>query len=217
MFEHKWASIPKLERIEEDGKRLYTNGRVSFPSITTVLGGTADKSGLYEWRKRVGAEKADKISQASARRGTAMHSMCEQYLLNEDIEDKGNPDAELLFRNIRPLLDRITEVKCLETGLISETLGVAGTVDCIAVYNNKLTVIDFKTAAREKKSEHIHDYFLQGCFYFWAYYDQTQEMPEQIAILISSPTAVQEFIVPKSDIIEWTELLQKRIKRFNEK
>ena len=217
MFEHKWASIPKLERVEEDGVRMYTDGKVSFPSITTVLGGTADKSGLFEWRKRVGEEKANKVSQAAARRGTAMHSMCEKYLLNEEVEDKGNPDAELLFRNIKPSLDKITEVKCLETGLISSTLGVAGTVDCIAVYDNKLTVIDFKTSSREKKAENIEDYFLQGCFYFWAYYDQTQEMPEQIAILVSSPTAMQEFIVPKSDVIEWTERLKKRIKRFKNK
>lgn len=217
MFAHNFSQIPKLERVEEGGKRLYCVDGNAYPSITTVLGATSDKTAFFEWRKRIGEEKATKIGQAAARRGTAMHTMCENYLLNQDTEDKDNPDASMLFKNIKPLLDRITEVRCLETGLYSSTLGVAGTVDCIAVYHDKLSVIDFKTSTREKKAENIQDYFLQGCFYFWAYYDLTGEMPDQISIWISSPTAIQEFTIPKSDIRDWTDILTKRITKYKEK
>lgn len=216
MFEHEWAKIPKLQRVDGENQRLYTDGEVSYPSITTVLSATADKSSLYEWKRRVGEEQANKISQAATRRGTAMHTLCEKYLLNEIAEDKENPDAMLLFQNIKPLLDKITTVKALETGLFSHKLRVAGTVDCIADYDGKLTVIDFKTSAKEKKSEWISDYFIQACFYFWAFYEQTGEMPEQIAILISSPAAVQEFIVPKKDIPGWSDLLVDKIDVYEE-
>ena len=217
MFEHEWAEIPKLQRVEVNGKRLYECGTECYPSITSVLGATADKSSLFQWRKRVGAEQADKVSQAATRRGTALHTMCEKYLLNEEVEDKDNPDADLLFRNIKPLLNRITKVHCLETGLYSKTLGVAGTVDCIAEYNGKLSVIDFKSSNREKKAENIQDYFLQGCFYFWAYYERTGTMPDQVLIMVSSPTMTQEFTIPKEEIAEWTDILRMRIETFKDK
>lgn len=217
MFEHKWAELKRLNRVEREGQRLYECGDAAYPSITTVLSGTGDKSGLHRWRKRVGEEQANKISQSATRRGTAMHSMCEEYLLNNVVESKENHDADLLFKNIRPYLDEITTVRALESALYSNNLKVAGTVDCIAEYKGKLTVIDFKTANKEKDAKYIEDYFLQGCFYYWAFYEQTGEMPEQIAILISSPAAMQEFIVPKSDIIKWTDRLRERISAYSEK
>lgn len=211
MFELRLVSIPKLNRVEKNGVRLYEVEDKAYPSITTVLSKTSDQSSLHEWRRRVGEEKANKISASASRRGTALHSLCEKYLLNEEVETE-HADAQLLFNYIKPHLDNVTEVKCLEAGLYSHTLKVAGTVDCIAVYKGKLTVIDFKTSSKKKKAEHIENYFLQGCFYFWAYYEITGEMPEQIVILITTTDGdVQEFTVPKGDIINWTQRLNDRI------
>ena len=215
MFEHNWASIPKIERVEVNGRRLYEVEDKAYPSITTVLSNTEDKSGFYAWRKRVGEEKANQISQAATRRGTEVHSMCEDYLKNE-LRESADPDAQFLFNYIKPHLEKVTEVKCLESGLYSHTLGVAGTVDCIAVYDGKLSVIDFKTSTKEKKAEYIESYFLQGCFYFWAYYEITKEMPEQIVILITTMEgSIQEFVIPKSDVIEWTNRLKDRIEAYH--
>lgn len=217
MFEHKWASIPKIRQVNSDSGRLYEvegEGK-AYPSITSVLGGTANKDSLHRWRQRVGEKKADQISQAATRRGTKMHSLCEQYLLNNELDDEGQFDAQLLFNNIKPLLNKITTVRCLETGLFSDKLKVAGTVDCVAEYDGKLTVIDFKTSNKPKKVGMINDYFLQGCFYWTAYYELTGEMPDQIAILISNlEGGVQEFIIPKGDIIPYVEKLRERIKTY---
>lgn len=61
-----------------------------FPSITTVLSGTSDKSGLLEWRKKVGEEEADRISYLSMNRGTVMHRLIELYKPLE-----GSPEERL--------------------------------------------------------------------------------------------------------------------------
>jgi hypothetical protein len=215
-FVHKWAEIPKLNQINSDSGREYLieNTEISYPSITTVLGATSDKSGLWAWRRRVGEEEAKRISEMSTRRGTAMHSLCEQYLLNKDPEDD-SIDGQMMYKAIRPYLDNIDNVRCLETAIYSHKLKVAGTVDCIAEYNGKLTIIDFKTANKPKKEEYIDGYFKQGSFYFWAYYEITGEMPEQILILISvEDGTVQEFILDKAQIIKYTEELRKNISAY---
>lgn len=212
-FNHLWAQIPKLKQINTDsGRRYLIEGtEIKYPSITTVLGATSDKSGLLAWRKRVGEEEANKVSAMATRRGTSMHKLCEQYLLNKDLDDN-NIDGNMLFRSISSYLNNINNLRCLETPLYSHKLKVAGTVDCIAEYNNKLSIIDFKTANRPKKEEYIDGYFKQGCFYFWSYYEITGEMPEQILILISvQDGSVQEFFLDKKNIIKYTEQLKENI------
>lgn len=73
-----------ISRKQVDGRRYYEVSEGSeviglFPSITTVLSGTSDKSGLEKWRKKVGEAEADRISQLSMNRGTVMHRLVELY------------------------------------------------------------------------------------------------------------------------------------------
>ena len=215
-FNHSWATIPKLKQINSDnGRRYLIEGtETKYPSITTVLGATSDKSGLIAWRRRVGEEQANKISNMATRRGTSMHKLCEQYLLNQELDDD-SVDGNMMFKSISSYLDNIDNVRCLETAVYSHKLKVAGTVDCIAEYNGKLSIIDFKTANRPKKPEYIDGYFKQGCFYFWSYYEITGEMPEQILILISvQDGSVQEFFLDKKDIIKYSEKLRESIEAY---
>lgn len=217
-FNHCWAKIPKLKQINTDaGRRYLVEGtEVKYPSITTLLGAVSDKTALYEWRKRVGAEKAAAVTKAATRRGSTMHDMCERYLRNELDDDVHVADGGgYMFNSLRPILDRIDNVRCLETPLYSTALRVAGTVDCIAELDGKLTVIDFKTANRAKKEEWIQNYFQQGCFYLWAYYELTGEMPEQVAILVSvEDGTTQEFILNKKDIKHHSDNLKQATEKY---
>jgi genome maintenance exonuclease 1 len=86
-----------LTRKPKDGRRYYevtenATGNVVglFPSITTVLGETSDKSGLVAWRKKVGEAEADRISKLSMNRGTIMHRLIELYKAIE-----GTPEEAL--------------------------------------------------------------------------------------------------------------------------
>lgn len=159
-IEHEF---PKLKRVDAEGNRTYlTPSGESYPSVTSVVGLHKAKA-IQEWRQRVGEKEANKISSKASKRGTAIHSLCEDYLLGSDLEV--NPFDHEMFTSIKPHLDRIDNIHCLETQLYSHHLQVAGTVDCIAEYEGKLHVIDFKTASKPKQRDWIHDYFMQTSAY----------------------------------------------------
>ena len=85
IFKHNL--VPEVDITTEtiDGKRYYVlpSGE-KFRSVTTVISEASDKTALLEWRKKVGEEEANKISTQAARRGTAVHSLAERYVLNEE-------------------------------------------------------------------------------------------------------------------------------------
>lgn len=186
MFTHiDQSNLPKLKRVTNaDGSRLYeTPTGEKYPSVTTVTG-LLKKDIILAWRKRVGDQEANKISSTAARRGTRIHTLCEKYLSNEDI----NPtifDSQN-WKEIKEYLDDIDNIRALETPLFSHHLQVAGTVDCIAEYKGKLAVIDFKTSRRNKTKEDIHDYFMQCSAYSVAYEEMTGIPVPNILILIST-------------------------------
>ena len=154
----------KLERdTAADGRRVYKTpeGKL-YPSVTSVTGinSTFNKSA---WIQRVGVDEANRITQRALDRGTRVHSLCENYLLgNEIVVDMFDAD---MWSTMRPLLDDIDNIHCLETPLYSNFLQTAGTVDCIAEYQGKLSVIDFKTSSRVKDRNDIHNYFEQTAAY----------------------------------------------------
>ena len=48
-------SYPNLERVEENDMRFYKDSNNDLvPSVTTVLDATGDKSGITQWRRKVG-------------------------------------------------------------------------------------------------------------------------------------------------------------------
>ena len=74
--------FPELVIHTHNGMRFYEapDGN-KYPSITTVLGKQPGKQkGLREWRERIGEEQARIVSGKAARRGTAFHNICEDYL-----------------------------------------------------------------------------------------------------------------------------------------
>ena len=172
MITHIHHDIPKLERkTGPDGSRVYAtpSGR-AYPSVTSVTG-LLGKEAILAWRRRVGEAEANRISTQAANRGTRIHSLCESFLKNEHVE----PDMfdHHAWNSILPELSRIDNVHALETPLYSDHLEVAGTVDCIAEYKGKLSVIDFKTSKRVKSRDDIHNYFMQCAAYSVAFEERT--------------------------------------------
>ena len=183
MFNHIHHEYPNLARTTVDGARLYEtpSGR-AYPSITTVTG-LLKRQAIQEWRERVGAEEANKISGRASSRGTRVHSLCENYLSN--LEVTPNYLDHELWQGITPLLDRINNIHALETKLYSDHLEVAGTVDCIAEFDGKLSVIDFKTSSRVKSHDDIHDYYMQCSAYAVAFEERTNLPVSQLLIVMA--------------------------------
>lgn len=182
-------NLPKLEplpTVEVDGKRHYvTPNGVKLPSVTTVLG-HFKKDKILEWRKRVGEEEANKVSNRAATRGTKFHSLMERYLGNENnIFEDVMPDMRQAFNDIKSTLDKIDNIHYIESPLWSERLGLAGRTDVIAEYDGVLSIIDFKTSLKPKKEEWIDNYFEQGTAYSLMYKERVGNPINQIVIIIS--------------------------------
>lgn len=175
--------FPSLKRVDSPQGRVYqTATGLKYPSVTSVLS-MMDKSSLYEWRKRVGEEEANRVSARAARRGTAIHSLCEDYLYGKNPEPSMF-DAQV-FNSIKPHLDKIDNIHALESKLYSDYLQVAGTVDCIAEFDGRLSVIDFKTSRRLKSREDIPGYFIQTAAYAVAFEERTGIPVSRLVIIMA--------------------------------
>ena len=65
-------------------------------------------------------------------------------------------------------------------------MGLAGRVDCIAEFDGKLSVIDFKSAGKEKSEKDITEYFMQATAYAVMYEERYGIPIDNIVIIISS-------------------------------
>jgi genome maintenance exonuclease 1 len=186
VFNHIHHEFPSLVTENLDGKRIYnTPSGKRYPSVTTVLQAYNAKA-IADWRKRVGTVEANRVSRVATDRGTSVHSAIEKYLKNEN-GASGNmlPHAKAVYIHMKKVLDdHINNIHCLETQLWSDELELAGTVDCIAEYDGKLNVIDFKTSKRLKKKEQIRNYFMQLAAYSNMFTERTGLYIEEGRIII---------------------------------
>ena len=202
MITHIHHDISKLKRIDSEKGRVYQtpNGK-AYPSVTSVTG-LHGKEAIFAWRKRVGEEEANRISAAATKRGTRVHSLCEDYLNNKSIE----PDMFEVetWNSILPELRKINNIHCLETQLYSDHLRVAGTVDCIAEYDGRMSVIDFKTSKRSKSRDDIHGYFMQTSAYAVMFEERTGIPVDRLVILmtVDEQPEASVFIENRDDWIE---------------
>jgi len=180
------CELPELQSETINDKRYYTTPLgEKYPSITTVLS-SLSRDSIAAWRKKVGDEEANRISRTASNRGTKIHSIAEAYLNNEPHYMRDvMPNHKETFLTIRPLLDKIDNIWYQECALYSDTLKVAGRVDCIGEYDGVLSVIDFKTSSRVKKKEDITSYFLQTTFYALALEEMIGNPVNQIVINMS--------------------------------
>jgi genome maintenance exonuclease 1 len=173
-----------------DSGRLYaTPTGEKYKSITTVLG-NHNKQAIMEWRERVGAEEANKISTKAANRGTKVHKICEDYINNEIPELKMQmmmPDLKEMFFKIKPIIDeKLGDVYSQEQALYSHKLKIAGRVDLIGMWDGKLSVIDFKTSAKQKEESYIQNYFMQCTAYALMFSELTGMWIDDIVVLIAT-------------------------------
>ena len=225
-FEHQTVELPKIKQknnaLPDGGRGYETPEGKLYPSITTVLS-VRNKKGLHEWRDRVGHDVANYIARTAAQRGTAVHKMCEDYLNNQHLawpdefekHKSKNFLAWCLFTQMRETLSNINNIKCLESSLYSDTLKVAGQVDCIAEYKGNLSVIDFKTSSKERDDAWNENYYIQTCAYAEMFKERTGQTVDKLVILVvTKDGTVQEFIKDKK---EYNELLDSSLKEWYSK
>ena len=187
-FNHVNLHLPRLERETIDGVRFYKiPGKENIKRLVSITSVTSHKNRqiFIDWRKKVGDAKADKITKQATSRGTDMHSLVENYLLNIPELPEVQPLSDYLFKIARKELDKINNIHAIEDSLYSEVLGIAGTVDCIAEYDGELAVIDFKTSKKPKPVEWIEHYFVQAAAYACMLYEMTGITVKKLVILMA--------------------------------
>tara|TARA_B100001996_G_scaffold352564_1_gene313333 strand:+ start:294 stop:968 length:675 start_codon:yes stop_codon:yes gene_type:complete len=195
IIDYGFESLP-TENI--DGKRYYvTPTGEKYPSVTSVTG-LMNRKGIQEWRKRVGEKKANKISTQAARHGTSAHQLFEDYIRNDNFEEKfkgAMPTTQQAFISLEKELNQIGTVHGLESPLYSHNLQLAGRVDCIAEWDGKLSVIDFKTSAKPKRTEWIQNYFVQETAYAKMFEELTGQRVESIITMIAVSNGTSQLFI----------------------
>lgn len=160
-------------RVIVEGRRYYaTPDGNRLPSVTTILDRTKSPEkveALAQWRRRVGAEKAQQITTEAANRGTRMHTYLEHYVKTGEIKERGSnpfswPSHAMAETVIRDGLKNVSEFWGIEVPLYFPAV-YAGTTDGAGIHLNEESILDYKQTNRPKKREWIDDYFIQLCAY----------------------------------------------------
>ena len=209
--------LPITKGRNQNGMRFYEIDGKNYPSVTTILN-SRKSEGLKNWRANIGEAVANFEMRRAARRGKSTHTLVENYI-------KGETPGETsvlplgLFRLLKPYLDNIDNVHLVEAIMYSKKLTLAGQTDCVAEYRGKLSVIDFKTANKEKIEDWVDNYFLQCTAYAVMYEELFGKPIEQIVVLIAGEDgSMQEWIKnPKDYYAELEKSIQTFYKYYNNK
>ena len=201
------------------GTRVYEISNYRLPSVTTILGATANKSFLKDWKAKVGEENAERIKNHSSARGTCMHKFLEHYVLGT-----GCVDLTSIGQEARPMADKIIEIGLAP---VEEYYGsevtlhypglYAGSTDLVCLHNGMETVVDFKQANRPKKKEWIEDYYLQIAAYAMAHDYVHDSRIQQGVIMVCTPDLYyQEFVVNGAELRRYKHKFLKRLDMYHD-
>ena len=145
--------------------------------------------------------------------GTVVHSMLENHIKVKETTTKSN----IIYKRAEKLADIVieqgfknfNEVWGTEVSLFYPDL-YAGTTDCVGVWKNKQTIIDFKTTKKPKKREWVDDYFLQGVAYALAHNSLYDTHIENIVIMMitwdgENAGLYQEYVINENEFEYYAE------------
>jgi len=223
-----------LNRVTEDGKRLYaTPDGKKLPSVTTVLDKTKPeekKAALNEWRKRVGAENAQKITTEAANRGTRMHTYLEDYIKQGQLKERGsNPFGWASHAMAQTVIEdglvNVNEIWGVEVPLYFPSL-YAGTTDGCGLHLDEESILDYKQTNKPKREEWIEDYYLQLVAYALAHNEVygTNIRKGVVLMCVKPPVddmgnplarpVYQEFILKSKDFDYWADQWWRRLELY---
>lgn len=217
------------KNIDQPSGRVYDVPPGFYPSVTTVLKATANMSGIEAWRARVGEEEAQRILEAASSRGTILHKYLEDFFTEYSkpslddarhfIKYSGLEQEPLFIQQMvksimKQLLIHKYESIAQEFVVWDDELKLAGRCDNLGYWMGKLTLVDFKTARKEKHLAYVKDYFLQATAYCKAHNRMFPEQITRFAILIANEQGGFQLFTgtPKTYIPE----LRYRVKKFYE-
>ena len=220
----KWNKkfvYPTSTRALIDGKRHYDVGtNEKLPSVTTILSATQSeekKKKLAEWQARMGQQRADRIRDISAMRGTSMHTYLEGYITDQrhlDLTALGQEAGKMANVVIRSGLGDLEEVWGTEVTLYYPGL-YAGATDVVGIYNGRESIIDFKQTNKPKQREWISDYFTQLAAYAMAHnHVYGTKIQSGVILMCSKDCFFQKFEVSDQEFQGYMHEFLRRVDQF---
>ena len=221
---NKYNYVP-MSRVEIDGKRRYaTPDGEKLPSVTTILDATKSeesKKALMEWRKRVGAQKAQEITTEAAGRGTRMHKWLENYIKTGATGEPGSNPYSLQSHTMAQTIISEGLIKCNEYWGTEVPLYYpkiyAGTTDLVGIHDGDEAIMDHKQTNKPKKREWIEDYFVQLAAYANAHNEvHGTKIRKGVIFMCSADNLYQEFILEGSDFDKYSDIWFSRVEKYYE-
>jgi hypothetical protein len=222
----KWNKkfiYPTSTRALIDGKRHYDVGtNEKLPSVTTILQATQSeekRKSLEAWKARMGAQRADRIRDLSAMRGTSMHTYLEGYIKDErhlDLTALGQEAGRMANVVIRSGLGDLEEVWGQEVTLYYPGL-YAGATDIVGIYDGQPAIIDFKQSNKPKRREWIEDYFEQLGAYCMAHnYVYGTKIQSGIILMCTKDFMFQKFEVSGREFVGYQHAFLKKVDQYHQ-
>lgn len=217
MFTHEPIELgyDLVAETTEKGRVYKTPDGMSYPSITTMLG-YFSKAAIMAWRKRVGAEEANRISRKAAGQGTRIHNIAEDYINNKPdyLKEDEMPHILAMWNPLKKVLDEhLGKIVLQECPLYSHYLKLAGRVDLVAEFDGKLSIVDFKTSRRIKTRKMCEGYFMQAAAYSIMFEERTKIPITQLVIAMTVENESKPLIfVEKRD--DWAPILLDKRDKF---
>ena len=149
------------------------------PSVSKILSATMSEESravLARWERDkislLGEDGFKKYKSDMFNRGKTLHSILETFLETRTLPRVGEIEDQVSKRHIVSLSQMIHGVSqplAIESCVVHEELGYSGILDCVALINNTITLIDWKTSERVKQSkESLYDNPFQLAAYIGA-------------------------------------------------
>ncbi|NXR83989.1 MGME1 exonuclease, partial [Pycnonotus jocosus] len=153
--------------------------RMKMPSVTRILQQTLSPQQIFyleRWKQKMieelGKEGFEEYTKNLFLQGELFHSALESIFLAEERAARDQREDDVVagyLSSVEHVLEDISEVKALESGVHHETLQYLGLVDCVAKYRGQLCVIDWKTSEKPKPFlQNTYDNPLQVAAYIGA-------------------------------------------------
>ncbi len=212
-----------ISRETINGERKYaTPDGDKLPSVTTILSATAPKEkmqALYEWRKRVGAVKAQEITTEASSRGTRMHKYLEDYIKTGILPKPGSNPYSIQSNGMAKIIVEQGLSKCNEYWGTEIPLYFpqiyAGTTDLAGLHEGAEAIMDHKQANKVKKREWIDDYFIQLAAYAAAHNEIHGTNIRKGVIFMCTPDCIyQEFIIEGVEFDKYNDMWWRRVEQY---
>ncbi len=214
--------VPKYKykqytRTTDQGRRVYLDGQEKLPSVTTILSKTkVESDGIKAWRARVGEAESKRIMKEAATRGSEMHELLERYMHSQKFDSPAH-DAPLTHKMANLIISKgliyLDEVWGVEQNIIYPK-EYAGTIDCIGLYKQNPTILDFKQANKPKREEYVEDYYLQLAAYICAHEKEYGEIKKGTILVASVGLVFQEFEMSGNKLNEYKDKWWRRLDEF---